>query len=112
MAPGRTIRTELYRSYHGDGDSPQVTHHVLLYTQPPWRHLTAQAYHWYDAHIEQIPGVHRLEHFLDRFTGVDAIPFCARRDLRCYRLARAGRHDLAELDLDADTYTTLGGSHA
>lgn len=96
---------QLSTSYHRDGS---YTHHVTLYTQPWWRMALASAYHWYDMNIEKIPGLHKLEHWLDeRNNDVNSVPICARRDIRCYRLTRAGRADLFTADIAEPEYASL-----
>lgn len=101
---------ELYRAYSRDA----VTHHVTLYRQARWRQAWAWIYHEYDMRIHKVPGVRLVDGLIDtwraRRTPVESwLPVDARRDLRCWRLSRAGRTDVITFDLDEDTYIRLGG---
>lgn len=88
----------------------RVTYHVELWQQPPWRRAVATAYHWYDMRVFKVPGFKIVEGLLlwwQTRGGDLEIPLCAKQDLRCYRLTRKGRRDLATVEVDRETYRRL-----
>ncbi|MCD6032298.1 MAG: hypothetical protein K0S78_4480 [Thermomicrobiales bacterium] len=90
-------------------DGPRYA--VELWRQPLHLWLIHNAYHWYDMHVEKIPGLHRFEHWLmSQSDDVHYTPICARRDLRCYLLEQRRKDHIARFDIDRETADKLRGT--
>jgi hypothetical protein len=88
-----------------------ITYHVQLYKQPVLRLWIASAYHWYDMHIEKLPGVKLIDKLIsNRRLKKDFefyIPTWADRDIRCYHLMHKGRVDIINFEVTKEQYDSL-----
>lgn len=84
----------------------EVRYYGTFYAQPTWRYLIAKVYHAYD--MNKI--VHWVAHRFPEYHAGSGImlPRCAKQDERCYKLSIAGRTQLAEIEVDQETYEKLG----
>jgi hypothetical protein len=108
------MRAPLIRGYslsivYSSRDVQAERYFVELYSQPLHRWVIARVYHWYDMNILKVPGMRRLEQFVQRRHQNDTtyVPWVNKQDIRCALLHRAGRELLLRQQITDEEYKIL-----
>jgi hypothetical protein len=100
-----------YELYTLHKDRNTKTYHVRLYRQSAWWLWVGSVYHWYDTHIEKVPGVKWIEGLINKRRlkrgWEHYIPIYAARDIRCYYLNRKSRVEIKDFEVTEEEYNRL-----
>lgn len=100
-----------YELYTLHSRNKTITYHVRLYKQPAWNYWIGVFYHWYDIHVENIPGVKLVEGWINRRRlkkgWDDYIPTWANRDIKCCYLLQKNIVELQSFEVTEEQYEKL-----